>query len=198
MNKVTISGGMNMSNATGAQVKSANEENMCINTETYLDDVELAKSLLENANQNGGKLRNADIVFSLRNFLKMKYYPVAVKYFFSEDELADFKKNVDYKVAFRPYTFCHFVASSRQRGEILLGTQDKSGCTNAKYVMGWKDLDEGEIKSHLKYTKNWEQAERFVKTKKRLPEHKRPAILYGSPWPWKSFCSWMRMTSPGP
>jgi uncharacterized protein (DUF169 family) len=36
--------------------------------------------------------------------------------------------------------------------------------------MGWKELDDAEIKSHLKYTKDWDQAERFVKTKKRLSE----------------------------
>ena len=36
--------------------------------------------------------------------------------------------------------------------------------------MGWKELDDAEIKSHLKYTKDWDQAKRFVKTKKRLPE----------------------------
>ena len=36
--------------------------------------------------------------------------------------------------------------------------------------MSWKDIDEAEIKSHLKYTKNLQQAEKFLKTKKRLPE----------------------------
>ena len=34
--------------------------------------------------------------------------------------------------------------------------------------MGWKELDDREIKSHLKYTKDWDQAKRFVKTKKQL------------------------------
>jgi uncharacterized protein (DUF169 family) len=100
----------------------------------------------------------------------MKYYPVAVKFFFDQGELDDFKTRADYKVAMRPYTFCHFVAATRQRGDVLLGTVDKLGCSNAKYVFGWKELDEAEIKSHLKYTKNWEQAERFVKTKIRLPK----------------------------
>ena len=152
---------------TGSEL--AQQKGLGINTERYLDDVQLAKALIENAEQNNGKLTNSDIVFALRNLLKMKYYPVAVKYFFSETELEAFKKNVDYQVAFRPYTFCHFVAASRQRGDILLGTSDKLGCTNAKYVMGWKELDEGEIKSHLKYTKDWDQAERFINTKKRLP-----------------------------
>ena len=141
-----------------------------MNTDKYLDDVALAETLLEKAARNTGVLTPADIVFSLKNFLKMKYYPVAIKYFFSEGELEEFKKNVDYKMALHPYTFCHYVAASRQRGDILLGTQEKLGCTNAKYVMGWKELDDAEIKSHLKYTKDWDQAERFVKTKTRLPE----------------------------
>ena len=140
-----------------------------LDTQLLMDDVSLAKGLLENATSNGEKLSPADMVFGLRNLLKMKYYPVAVKYFFDEAELADFKANTDYQVGLRPYTFCHYVAASRQRGDILLGTKDKLGCSNAKYVLGWKELDEGEIKSHLKYTKSREQAEKFIKTKKRLP-----------------------------
>jgi len=141
-----------------------------IDTDRCLDDVSLAEALLENAKNNSGVLSSADIVFSLRNFLKTKYYPVAVKYFFKEDDLKAFRKNADYKTALRPYTFCHYVAASRQRGDILLGARKKLGCTNAKYVMGWKELDDAEIKSHLKYTKDWDQAERFVNTKKRLSE----------------------------
>ncbi|MEW5910992.1 MAG: DUF169 domain-containing protein [Thermodesulfobacteriota bacterium] len=141
-----------------------------VDYELCLDDVALAKSILERAGETGGKISDAGIVFALRNFLKMKYYPVAVKYFFDEKELNDFKDNADYKISLHPVTFCAYVAASRQRGDILLGTEDKIGCSNAKYVMRWKEIDDGEIKSHLKYTKSWEQAERFVKTKKRLPQ----------------------------
>jgi len=141
-----------------------------IDTDMYMDDVELAKRLLENADQNGGKLSNSDIVFALKNLLKMKYYPVAVKYFFDQAELDDFKNNVEYKTSLRTITFCAYVAASRQRGDVLLGTEEKIGCGNAKYVMKWKEIDDSEIKSHLKYTKDWDQAERFVKTKKRLAE----------------------------
>lgn len=141
-----------------------------IETRLLMDDVSLCKELLNNAEGNRGRLKDADIVFALRNLLKMKYYPVGVKFFFREEELETFKSQADYKVALRPYTFCHYVAASRQRGDVLLGTEDKLGCSNAKYVFGWKELDDAEIKSHLKYTKSWEQAEKFVKTKKRLPE----------------------------
>ncbi len=143
---------------------------MNVNTDTLMNDVALAEQLLEDGERNRGHLSPSNVVFSLRNFLKMKYYPVAVKFFFDEEELDFFRKETEYKVAFHPYTFCHFVAASRQRGDILLGTPNKMGCSNAKYVMGWKEMDEAEISSHRKYTQTRDQAERFVQTKKRLPK----------------------------
>jgi len=137
-----------------------------IESEIFLDDVSFAKAMLEK-----GDLSNADLVLTLRNLLRMKYYPVAVKLFFSNEELEDFKKNVEhFKIGLHPYTVCHAVAAARQRGDIILVTEDKTGCANAKYVFRWKELDEAEIKSHLKYTKDRDQAERFLLTKKRLPE----------------------------
>ena len=158
-----------------------------IDTTLLLDDVGFAKALLEK-----DRLSGADIVFALRNLLKMKYYPVAVKFFFSEEELEDFKKKARYKVGVHSFTFCHYLAASRQRGDILLADMDKLGCTNAKYIFGWKEYDEGEVKSHMKYTKDKAQAERFVKTKKRLKEgllafataplhlaHYQPDVIHG-------------------
>ncbi len=71
-------------------ITQASDKGSYIDTARYLNDVELAETLLENGKQNGGKLSYSDIVFSQRNFLKMKYYPVAIKYFFSENELEDF------------------------------------------------------------------------------------------------------------
>jgi uncharacterized protein (DUF169 family) len=136
-----------------------------IDTAKLLDDVDFAKAMLES-----GDLKNSDLVFVLRNLLRMKYYPVAIKFFYSKEELDKFKKKVPYKMATHPFTLCHYVAASRQRGDILLSNSDKTGCTNAKYVLGWKGLDEGEIKSHLKYTRDRAQAEKFLLTKKRMPE----------------------------
>lgn len=138
---------------------------MMIESEAFLDDVAFAKAMLAK-----GDLSNADMVLTLRNILRMKYYPVAVKFLYSNEELESLKKTVKYKVGLHPYTFCHSVAASRQRGDIIITPQDKCGCTNAKYVFGGKELDESEIKSHLKYTKDRDQAERFILTKKRLPK----------------------------
>jgi uncharacterized protein (DUF169 family) len=141
------------------------QEVYSIDSELLLDDRRFAETMLAK-----GKLNRADMVFSLRNLLKLKYYPVAVKFFYDEEELEKFKEEVRYKVACHPYTFCHFSAASRQRGDVLLAVKRDLGCSNARYLFGWKDYDEKEVKSHLKYTRDMEQAERFVKTKPRLPE----------------------------
>lgn len=139
--------------------------NGMINTTLLLNDVKFAQAMLKKKS-----LSNTDIVFILRNLLRMKYYPVAVKYFFSYEELDNFRKVAHYRVPVKRYTFCHHVAFSRQRGDISLCTEDQLGCTNAEYVLSWKEFDEKEITSHLKYSKDQEQAEKFVKTKQRLPK----------------------------
>src|SRR3990172_12535481 len=116
-----------------------------IDTMEMLDDVAFAKAMLARKS-----LSNADLVFSLRNLLRMKYYPVAVKFFYKQAELDAFKAAREYKVAAHPFTFCHYLAASRQRGDILLSDQKGMGCTNAQYIFGWKEYDEGEVKSHFK------------------------------------------------
>lgn len=153
-----------------AEAENRTEESFEIDYHLMLDDVSFSKKVLEVADKNEGKINDAGIVFTLRNILRMKYYPVAVKYFFNEKELNNFTSNCDYKTSLHPVTFCSYVAASRQRGDCLLGTNEKMGCSNAKYVMKWKDLDDAEVKSHLKYTKDRDQAEKFLKTKKRLPQ----------------------------
>ncbi len=136
-----------------------------INSELLLDDKLFAEAMLIK-----GELSKADLTFTLRNLLKLEYYPVAMKFFYADGEIEQFKKANIYRVALHPYTFCHFSAASRQRGDILLGDSKTMGCSNAKYNFGWKDIDEDEIKSHIKYTRDKEQAERFVLTKPRLPQ----------------------------
>jgi uncharacterized protein (DUF169 family) len=136
-----------------------------IESGTLLDDVAFCKAMLEKES-----LERTDIVFILRNLLRMKYYPVAVKYFFSTKELNKFKKGTTYKIPVKRYTFCHHVAASRQRGEVSLCTEEKLGCKNAQYVLGWKELEDEDITFHLKYAKDRDQALRFIKTKQKLPK----------------------------
>jgi len=141
-----------------------------IDSELLLDDTAFAEYMLEK-----NKLNNADIVLVLKDLLKLKYYPVAIKFFFDEKEFAEFKKNGNYKVPTKPLTFCHYSSASRLKGEVLLGSKNKLGCSNAKYVFGLKEFDAMEIKTHMKYARDEEQAEKFIKSK---PRFSRPPIAF--------------------
>ncbi|MBF0457236.1 MAG: DUF169 domain-containing protein [Nitrospirae bacterium] len=111
-----------------------------------------------------------DIQHVLMEELRLMHMPVAVKFIFSDSELEDFKNNCTYHVPVHPITFCQFEIGPRMKGQTILGTRETLACANADYVFGWKPLDDAEVKAHLRYTKDMEQAERFVKTKSRLPE----------------------------
>ncbi len=127
---------------------------------TILNDRKFAEYMLSK------ELDWADVVLSLRNLLRLKYFPVAIKFSF-EDISERFLK---YKTAGKNFTFCQYAAFTRQEGVKLIGFRSTMGCTNAMYVLGWKDFDEEEIRGHRKYARDDEQAEFFAKTKPRLKE----------------------------
>ncbi len=112
----------------------------------------------------------------LMDELRLMHYPISVKYFFDEKELEEFKDKVSFYVPTHPLTFCQFEIAPRMKGQTVLCTKETLGCSNAAYVFGWKPYDEGEVKSHLKYAKDIEQAARFVKSKPRLPEGTLKAV----------------------
>lgn len=113
----------------------------------------------------------------LMNELRLMHYPVAVKFIFKAEELEDFQKNVSYYEPNHKLTFCQFEIGARMEGLTVFSTKDKLGCPNAAYVFGWKEMDDKEIKSHMKYVKDEAQAERFVRSKPRLPEGALKAIV---------------------
>lgn len=120
---------------------------------------------------------NKEIQNILMDELRLMHYPIAVKFIFKDMELEDFKNNASYYVPVHPITFCQFEIGPRMKGQTILGTKADLGCANAQYIFGWKSLDDAEIKSHLKYAANLEQAERFVKSKSRLPESELKAFI---------------------
>jgi len=108
--------------------------------------------------------------------LRLMHYPVAIKYFFDQAELDAFRKAAPHYAPVKPLTFCQGEIGARMEGIPVLMERDKMGCTNAQFVFGWKALDEGEVKSHMKYCIDADQAKRFVETKPRLPEGKLLAV----------------------
>jgi uncharacterized protein (DUF169 family) len=114
---------------------------------------------------------------TLMDELRLMHYPVAVKYIFKDEHLEAFKEACpEYYQPVKKLTFCQWEIAARMKGQTVLADPDGLGCPNAQFVFGWKSLDDSEIKSHLKYVKDWDQAERFVKTKPRLPEGALKAV----------------------
>ena len=105
---------------------------------------------------------------ALMDELRLMHYPIAIKYFFDQAELDAFVAKAPHYLPIKPLTFCQAEIGARMEGLTVLVGKEQLGCSNAKYVFGWKELDAAEIKGHLKYVRDMEQAERFVKTKPRL------------------------------
>jgi len=108
--------------------------------------------------------------------LRLMHTPVALKFFFDVKELAAFKANYPHYLPVAPLTFCQAEIGARMEGLTVLVERDKLGCSNARFVFGWKEFDEGEVKSHLKYCKDLDQAQRVVQGKPRLPEKRLLAV----------------------
>jgi len=106
---------------------------------------------------------------TLMDALRLMHYPIAIKYFFAQPELDAFTARGTHYLPVKPLTFCQAEIGARMEGLTVLVGREQLGCSNARYVFGWKELDEAEIKGHLKYVKDMAQAERFVRTKPRLP-----------------------------
>ena len=96
----------------------------------------------------------------LMNDLRLLHIPIAVKFFFEQNELDEFKSKADYYASNKTLTFCQYEIAPRMMGQTVLF--DKCCCGNAGYVFGLKPLSEKEINSHLKYVRDAEQAEKFV------------------------------------
>lgn len=106
---------------------------------------------------------------ALMDELRLYHAPVGVRFLFSDEEVESFRKTTPHVVPNRPLTFCQWELAARMQGKAVLGTPEKLFCTNAQVGFGWREIDDNEIRSHLKYCRDGEQARRFVEAKPRMP-----------------------------
>ena len=106
---------------------------------------------------------------TLMRELRLMHAPVAIKYFFDQDKLDSFKKDQPHYSPIKPLTFCQSEVGARMEGITVLVERENLGCTNASFVFGWKDMDESEVKSHLKYCADADHARQVAHAWKGAP-----------------------------
>lgn len=116
---------------------------------------------------------------TLMEELRLYHHPVAVTFLFSDEEVAEFKAKTPHVLPVKPITFCQWEIAARMQNKTVLGTVDKLFCTNAQVSFGWRDIDENEVKSQLKYCRDMEQAKRFLRAKPRMPLNRLKAVAVG-------------------
>jgi uncharacterized protein (DUF169 family) len=114
----------------------------------------------------------------LMDELRLMHYPIAVKFFFSDEELEAFRSSHDYFEPVKPMTFCQWEIAPRMKGQTLLATKEQIGCSSAAFIFGVETSStEEEIKILGKYVKDAAQAEQVAASKQRLPEGAFKAVL---------------------
>ncbi|MGC9197774.1 MAG: DUF169 domain-containing protein [Acidobacteriaceae bacterium] len=102
--------------------------------------------------------------------LRLYHYPIAVRFFYDQQEIERFKESSqEIESPLKPITFCQWEIAARMQGRIIYGEQRDLSCKHARYSFGWKELDELEIQSQARYTRDLGQSERFIRSKERLP-----------------------------
>ena len=107
---------------------------------------------------------------TLMEELRLYHFPIAVKFFFDQAEVDEFKEKTEFYQPVKPMTFCQWEIAARMKGQTVYSEVEGLGCSNALCSFGWKEIDDAEIKSHLKYVKNEEQAKKFVLSKPRIKD----------------------------
>ncbi len=116
---------------------------------------------------------------TLMRELRLYHYPIAVTFLKNDDAVAEFKRTTPHVVPVKPITYCQWEIAARMKKQTVLADKDLLGCSNAQVSFGWREIDDKEIKTQLKYCKDLAQAERFMRSKPRLPMGSIKAVAVG-------------------
>lgn len=105
---------------------------------------------------------------------KLDYNPVAIKFFFDQDEFDSF---VPEKVPASKMTFCQTTLASRTDNNIVKITENKIFCGNAKTVFGFREASDSEVDEQVKYTTDWDLAKQCMDARPKLPVGELKGIM---------------------
>lgn len=111
--------------------------------------------------------------------LRLYHYPVAVTFLFSDELVEEYTTSMEYVVPVKPITFCQAEVAARMKGQNVLIFKENMGCSNSHVSFGWREIDDKEIATQLKYCTDLDQAERFMRSKPTLSDNAPKAIVVG-------------------
>lgn len=112
-----------------------------------------------------GQLTNQEMQDALEYLYKLDYHPVAVKFFFDQNEYESYSPD---KVPGPKMTFCQIALASRFNNFTVKATEGNLLCGNAKTVFGFRKAEDDEVDGHVKYTADWDWAKECLLSKPKL------------------------------
>jgi uncharacterized protein (DUF169 family) len=100
--------------------------------------------------------------------LRLYHHPVAVTWLFTDEEVEEFRAKNSCITPVKAITFCQWEIAARMQNKTVLAAKEQLGCSNAQVSFGFKENDDKEIKSQIKYCRDIDQAGRFQLSKPRL------------------------------
>lgn len=119
-------------------------------------------------------LTYVDMQKALEALYKLEYNPVAIKFFFNQDEFDAF---IPEKVPSTKMTFCQATLASRMDNYIVKVTDDKLLCGNARTVFGFREASDAEVDEQVKYTIDWDLAKECMQARPSLPVDELKGIM---------------------
>ena len=114
-------------------------------------------------------LSYAEMEKILMDELRLYHHPVAITWLFTDKDVEEFRTRHACVVPVKAVTFCQWELAARMQNKTVLATKEQLGCSNAQVIFGFKENDDEDFKSQLKYCKDRAQAERFQLSKPHLP-----------------------------
>ncbi|MDR2488267.1 MAG: DUF169 domain-containing protein [Desulfovibrio sp.] len=111
--------------------------------------------------------------------LRLYHHPVAVTWLFTDDDVANFKSGTTHVTPVKPITFCQWEIAARMQGLTVVAGREDLACANARASFGWKDIDATDVRHLDRYCVDPAQAERFLRSKPRLPMNSLRGIAVG-------------------
>ncbi|MEG6616488.1 DUF169 domain-containing protein [Peptococcaceae bacterium 1198_IL3148] len=105
---------------------------------------------------------------------KLDYNPVAVKFFFNQQEYDNLEVE---KVPGPKMTFCQVALASRMEDYIVKFNADKLMCGNAKISFGFNAPTDQDVDDHVKFVNDWDFAKECMLAKPRLPVGELKGIM---------------------